>query len=64
MPIVKLQPLYQTVSPKQSYIQYFHQTTPKKDETFNISEQALILKMKGFLSNVKCSVYQTTIKNY
>ena len=31
-----------------------HLTIPKKDKTFNISRQALILKVEGFLSNLKC----------
>ena len=34
----------------------------KQDEMFNFSRQALMLKMKRFLSNAKCFVYQTTLK--
>ena len=41
-----------------------NQAIAEKDKTSNISRQALILKVEGFLRNVKCSVYQTTFKNY
>ena len=30
-----------------------HQAIAKKDKTFNISRQALILKMEGFLKTIK-----------